>query len=507
MKNSFIPSIKKETLLFFIGLLSVLLLVFKIYLPICNSYFTADDFSIIASCKADGFSLKRLETFYGVHFHPLTNLLWTVEYSLWRTNAKNYYLLSITMHLCSVLLTILIFYFLFPNKIIGILSGLFFGICPAHWRTVIFIGTQAQVMATFWFLQSILYFILFMRTQKRILYMISILAHLFTLLSFSSGFEMPLGVIFLSFFISKNNVSPLRAKIKLAIPYFFNILSILLIKWILSSHIGVEPIGGIKAFIMKVPIALRFVIGGMFFRYVLSFLGVYGFRYLFHDMMMVYFYVCIILFLYLLMMDWESIKKYRRYLCYAPIWIFCIYFLPAIGRIPWGYSWFVSVSRYAYRGCPFAAACWTICLVSLRVFKRPYSLVRVLLLFLVIFFNTLVFFSNIGFMQRQIQLTVLSSNAFKRVSKVYIRNLKKLIGLSSSPFYIIDKVIIHDYVAWNVTSATVAKIYLNDADLKHVYFLDEKKIRKILPYTKLPVYYVNYDGNIYRFNKRSLKNR
>ncbi len=506
MKGFFIRSIKKETLFFFIELLAVLLLVLKIYLPMCNSYFTADDFSIIASCKAEGFSLKKLESFSGVHFHPLTNLLWTVEYSLWGANAKNYYLLSIILHLCNVLLTILIFYFLFSNKTIGILSGLFFGISSAHWRTVIFIGTQAQVLATFWFLQSILYFILFMRTQKSVLYVISILSHLFTLFSFSSGFEMPLGIIFLSSLISRDTVVNLIKKIKLAMPYFFNIIFVLLIKWILSSRIGLEQIGGIKAFIMKVPIALKFVIGGIFFRYVLSFLGAYSFCCPFANITMVYFYACFILILYLLMIDWESIKKYRRYIYYLAIWIFCIYFLPAIGRISWGYFWFVSVSRYAYRACPFAAAFWTVCLISLRIFKRPYSLVRVLLLFFVISFNILVFFSNIKFMRKQIQGTVLLSNAFKRINQVYIRDLKKLIVLNSSPFYVIDKVIISNYVAWNVSSGIVARLYLNNTDLKKVRFLDEKKIRKIFPYIKFPIYYVNYDGHIYRLNKRSLKN-
>jgi tetratricopeptide (TPR) repeat protein len=159
-------------------------------------------------------------TFYKGNYHPLTTLVYAVEYNIFKDNAKPYHFINLLFHLLNVLLV-----FLFLKKItkrpeIAFIAALLFGIHPMHVESVAWVSELKDVMYTFFFLLSVLYYMKSSEKKENKIksYIISLIFFILSCLSKSAAVTLPAILVLLDLYIRKkwngnmaNNPKPLVA--------------------------------------------------------------------------------------------------------------------------------------------------------------------------------------------------------------------------------------------------------------------------------------------------------
>ena len=144
--------------------------------------------------------------FYKGNYHPLTTLVYALEYNLFKDNAKPYHLLNLIFHLLNVFLV-----FIFLKKItkrseIAFVAAMLFGIHPMHVESVAWISELKDVMYTFFFLMSVLYYMenYERKENKTKPYLISLMFFVLSCLSKSAAVTLPAILILLDLYFVKN---------------------------------------------------------------------------------------------------------------------------------------------------------------------------------------------------------------------------------------------------------------------------------------------------------------
>jgi hypothetical protein len=190
-------TMNKKTLLSFIrkdyALLCVITVgVVIIYFPITNDYFFADDFHHLLEAKLSTGLLTSLFVATNEHLHPLFRLVFAGEFYLFGLNPAGYYAVNILLHAINIVLIAYLYRSLTGDRVGALCAALLFGVTASHWRTVMWITTSGQLLASFWFLIATISFIAYTRNKSFPLLVVASFSHLFMLLSFSSGLELPL---------------------------------------------------------------------------------------------------------------------------------------------------------------------------------------------------------------------------------------------------------------------------------------------------------------------------
>lgn len=156
--------------------------------------------------KLTSHDISRIfSTFYKGNYHPLTTLIYAVEYNLFKDNAKPYHFINLIFHLLNVLLV-----FIFLKKItkkpeIGFIAALLFGIHPMHVESVAWISELKDVLFTLFFLLSLIYYLKSYDAKegKMKYYLISLLMFVLSSLSKSAAVCLPAVLVLLDFYKGK----------------------------------------------------------------------------------------------------------------------------------------------------------------------------------------------------------------------------------------------------------------------------------------------------------------
>lgn len=163
------------------------------------------------------------------NYHPLTilSLNW---------NGKSSYPYHLTNVILHILNTILVFFFIYllseKRRIVSFLTALFFGIHAMHVESVVWISARKDVLYTFFFLLSLIFYLHYINADKRkiSLYLLSFTFFIFSVLSKAMAIPLPLILILIDFYTSarKNNLKGiLFEKIPfLAVSITFGIIAI-----------------------------------------------------------------------------------------------------------------------------------------------------------------------------------------------------------------------------------------------------------------------------------------
>ena len=108
------------------------------------------------------------------NYHPLTMLLYAIEYKFFGLNATGYHAVNLVIHLLNVVLVFYVVLLLSNKKTIALMAALLFGIHPLHVESVAWIAELKDVQYTFFFFISIIFYLKFIRQRKQLLYIISI---------------------------------------------------------------------------------------------------------------------------------------------------------------------------------------------------------------------------------------------------------------------------------------------------------------------------------------------
>lgn len=164
----------------FVGLITVLLITFIVYIPTFKNEITNwdDDKYIIENPlieKLDSETISKMfftgtgdELYWMGNYHPLTMLSLNVNYQMLSgddvdeegkvTNPFIFQLTNILLHLINTLLVFFVMLILFRNFNIAIITSLFFGISTLHVESVAWISERKDVLYTAFFLLSLLFY-------------------------------------------------------------------------------------------------------------------------------------------------------------------------------------------------------------------------------------------------------------------------------------------------------------------------------------------------------------
>jgi tetratricopeptide (TPR) repeat protein len=175
----------------------ILLLSFLIYLPSFKGAFVWDDNKYIENNPLiTSIDLKALFSSYVMgNYHPITMLVYAIEYQFFGLNPMGYHIINLLIHVVNVLLVFYAVFYLSNNKIVALIACLFFGIHPMHVESVAWASELKDLLYTFFFLASYIFYLKFLENRNKPFYYFSLLLFLFSL--FSKGMAVSLPVVLL----------------------------------------------------------------------------------------------------------------------------------------------------------------------------------------------------------------------------------------------------------------------------------------------------------------------
>src|SRR4030095_1705332 len=185
-----------------LGLAIIMGLTILIYLPVFNAGFAYDDVNYIQKNPLiRSIDLNRIftENVMG-NYHPLTMLIFSIEYQFFGLDATGYHVVNLLLHLANILL---VFYFilLLCNKPwVALVAALLFGIHPLHVESVAWISELKDLLYTSFFLGTLIFYLKYLNDAEKKYYFIALLLFLFSLLSKAMAASLPVVLLLIDYF-------------------------------------------------------------------------------------------------------------------------------------------------------------------------------------------------------------------------------------------------------------------------------------------------------------------
>ena len=261
---------------------------FLIYVPaLQNNFVNLDDHTyVVDNTHIRSLDFKLLEWsfgFFASNWHPLTWLSHATDYALWGLNAQGHHLTNVIIHsLNTFLLFIFIVSLLFSVKfhenqfiaekngilskgiIVGGITALLFGIHPVHVESVAWISERKDVLSTFFFLLSLIFYVRYVRGEqtgrkRNTNYGACLLSFAFALMSKPMAVTLPIILFILDMypfqrFSFRGGIHAQKKILIEKIPFFF----LSLISFILT--LSAQLYGGAVKTVESYPLAGRFII-------------------------------------------------------------------------------------------------------------------------------------------------------------------------------------------------------------------------------------------------------
>ncbi|MEI6764928.1 MAG: tetratricopeptide repeat protein [Bacteroidota bacterium] len=144
-------------------------------------------------------------TFYKGNYHPLTTWFYALEYSVAGENPALYHFNNLLFHLLNVLLVFWFIRLISKKPLLAGFCAVFFGIHPMHVESVAWVSERKDVLYTFFFMLSLIwyYFRITRQEHKTRNYWISLLFFFLSLLSKSAAVILPIVMLAVDWFIKR----------------------------------------------------------------------------------------------------------------------------------------------------------------------------------------------------------------------------------------------------------------------------------------------------------------
>lgn len=184
-------------------LAAILVLTAIVYSGAINNGFInwdEDDY-IVNNQLIRSFNLGAIFTNYlSGNYHPFTELFLAVQYHLWGLKESGYHIVSLLLHMGNTVFVFYLILYLFKRKEVAAVTALLFGVHPMHVESVAWAAEQKDLLYTFFFLASCLFYIRFTISAKRSLYLFSLLFFLFSLLSKAMAACLPVVLLLIDYY-------------------------------------------------------------------------------------------------------------------------------------------------------------------------------------------------------------------------------------------------------------------------------------------------------------------
>jgi tetratricopeptide (TPR) repeat protein len=188
------------------ALLAILFLCLLSYLPIWKNGFVNwdDDLYIVENPIIFSIHLKDIFTANVIgNYHPFTVLVLAIEYKLFGLNPMGFHGVSLLLHLCNTLLVFFCIRKLNGNTTVALVASLLFGIHPVHVESVAWASELKDVLYSFFFLASYLFYLKYMDSSRTKHYIISIVLFIASLLSKGMAVTLPLVIVLTDYYKGK----------------------------------------------------------------------------------------------------------------------------------------------------------------------------------------------------------------------------------------------------------------------------------------------------------------
>ena len=129
-------------------------------------------------------------------YRPMQILTYALDYSLWGLNAFGYHLTNILFHIAVALLLYWLVSIIFKNYWLSFLSAIFFVVHPIHTEAVAYISGRADIIAAFFFLLTLIFYIQYIDSGRGRLFVFVLLFYPVALLSKECSLILPLLIVF-----------------------------------------------------------------------------------------------------------------------------------------------------------------------------------------------------------------------------------------------------------------------------------------------------------------------
>ena len=186
------------------GMLGIILLIsFAVYLPVFNNKLLAwdDDNYIKNNPLIYSINLKDIFSQYVMgNYHPLTILTLAIEYQLFGLNETGYHVINLLLHLLNVSLVFYSINLLVKKPEVALVAALLFGIHPLHVESVAWAAELKDLLYTFFFLVSYIFYLKYLPNQQKKFYVFSLLLFCFSLLSKAMAASLPVVLLLTDYF-------------------------------------------------------------------------------------------------------------------------------------------------------------------------------------------------------------------------------------------------------------------------------------------------------------------
>lgn len=206
------------------ALIAIIAVTFIAFLPTFNNgYVLWDDPEYIFHNPLMTAPLKVIFSssgYYLSNYHPLTILALTVEHKFFGVDMLGYHAISLVLHLANSVLVFFFIYYLLGKKnvMIPFITAMLFGIHPMHVESVAWASELKDVLYTFFFLASLICYVLYMQNGKHLKYLGYAMAlYVVSLFAKGQAVTLPLNFLLIDFlFKRKISVKMITEKI----PFF-----------------------------------------------------------------------------------------------------------------------------------------------------------------------------------------------------------------------------------------------------------------------------------------------
>lgn len=339
---------KKANIVYFNGIAFVSILVISIVVfssSITKIFIALDDQAYIT----DNPFIKSLSweniknifsTFYNANYHPLTTLLYAIEFKIFGNDASIYHIISLCIHIINSFFVYVLIDKLIGHKWFALFGALIFAIHPMHVESVVWISEQKDVLYSLFYFAGLIVYIKYLKEKKiRNLYFVFIL-FLLSLLSKSAAVTFPLILLLFDFYFKREQ--NIKTKVE-KVPFF-----ILALIFGIISILSQNAAGAINDSTM-IPYSLFqrvFVVSYAILYYIFKFIVPFDLCVLHYapKVLPFYYYLCPIIILFICFLIWKS-KKIRKSLIFGFLfYLFTI--LLVVQIIPIGYV--IVSERYSY---------------------------------------------------------------------------------------------------------------------------------------------------------------
>ncbi len=202
-----------------LSIIIILLLVFAVYYPaLDNDFVNWDDDryvtenTIIQELNQEN-TTRLFTEFYFVMYIPITLLTYSFDYWLVELNPFWYHLHNLLIHLSNTLLVFIFIYKLTKQAKsryfleLAAISAILFGLQSLHVESVVWISERKDVLFTFFFLLSSVFYLDYMRTDNRKYFYVAIFIFLLSLMSKGQAVTLSVSLLVYDYFLDRKLLS------------------------------------------------------------------------------------------------------------------------------------------------------------------------------------------------------------------------------------------------------------------------------------------------------------